>query len=420
MDNKIEIEEFLEKSENIPIVDVRSPKEFSKGHIPGAVNIPLFNDEERALVGTKYKKESREAAIELSLKITGPKLTHYVKQVKKIADLPRPLLTPVKYPPDKPACPPLRFSRRVGRISRGEKGGELCSPDEAFLSAQALANAEAKSGSSDEALAKSGKNEILVHCWRGGMRSNSMAWLFNTCNLKATTLIGGYKSYRHFIRKSFEQKANIIILGGMTGSGKSDILSHISKSGHQILDIENIAEHKGSAFGAIGQKQQPTNEQFENNLHQKWKNFDFNHPIWIEDESQPIGLVRIPEPLFEQMRSADVIKIELNKELRIKRLVKEYAKFDINLLKQSILKITKRLGGLNTKISLEALERRDFYTVADITLSYYDKAYNFGLSKRKNQTIHTLSLKKDSPDENAKLLINFANKIFSYERIRQD
>lgn len=381
MVDKIEIEEFLKKSENIPVVDVRSPKEFSKGHIPGAINIPLFNDDERALVGTKYKKESREAAIELSLKITGPKLTNYVKQAKKIADLPRPLL----------------------------KGGEIYLPDD--LSAKALAKAEtlAKSGSSDEALAKSDKNEILVHCWRGGMRSDSMAWLFNTCGLKAYTLTDGYKAYRRFIRKSFEQKANIIILGGMTGSGKSDILSHISKSEHQILDIENIAEHKGSAFGAIGQKQQPTNEQFENNLHKKWKYFDFNRPIWIEDESQALGSVRIPEPLFEQMRSADVIKIELNKELRIKRLVKEYAKFDINLLKQSILKITKRLGGLNTKISLEALERRDFYTVADITLHYYDKAYNFGLSKRKEQAIHTLSLKKDFLEENAKLIINFAN-----------
>ncbi len=141
---------------------------------------------------------------------------------------------------------------------------------------------------------------IIIHCWRGGFRSKSMAWLFETAGYKVYFLEGGYKAYRKYIRSQFEQDYKLLVLGGKTGSGKTDLLKAIERNGNQFLDIEGIAHHKGSAFGDIGQKAQPTNEQFENNLYHKWKDFDISKPIWIEDESRGLGTVSIPEPLYKK------------------------------------------------------------------------------------------------------------------------
>src|SRR5674476_280012 len=193
---KINILKFLELSEITPIADVRSPSEFKSGHMPGAVNIPLFDDGERAAVGTKFKKEGRLPAILEGLKYTGPEMSSKLENALKIA--------------------------------------------------------------------KNGK--LLVHCWRGGMRSEAMAWLFSLGDIKAEVLDGGYKSYRHHILESLSGKRNMIVLGGMTGSSKTHILKYLKTTGQQIVDLEGLANHKGSAFGALGQPAQPSTEQFANIL----------------------------------------------------------------------------------------------------------------------------------------------------------
>ena len=239
------------------------------------------------------------------------------------------------------------------------------------------------------------------------MRSERFAGLLEKAGFEVYILERGYKAYRNFFLESFEQKANVLILGGMTGSGKTEVLQHLAKSGHQVLNLEEIANHKGSAFGHLGQEMQPTTEQFHNDISVVWHKFDLTKTIWIEDESQAIGTVRIPEPLFLQMRKSPVIKIELSREIRAKRLVKEYAMFDNEQLKKVILKIEKRLGGLNTNNSLNALEKHDYLAVADITLRYYDKAYNYGLSKRSPDSIFPIRIEKDDPYQNAKLIEQF-------------
>ncbi|WP_372754846.1 tRNA 2-selenouridine(34) synthase MnmH [Labilibaculum sp.] len=333
--------EFLEMGKTLPMVDVRTPAEFENGHIPGAHNLPIFTNDERVVVGTKYKRAGKDSAVLLGLEIVGPKLALFVKKAKKIA-------------PDK---------------------------------------------------------KILVHCWRGGMRSGSMAWLFETAGFTVYLLKGGYKAYRACNREEFARKAKIIILGGMTGSGKTEVLHEMIKMGHQVLDLEGVANHKGSVFGALGQPNQPTNENFENELAQLWSKFDFNKCIWIEDESNSVGGVWINDVLFSQMRNADVIKMEIPKEERIKRLVKEYACFEIDVLKGLISKIEKRLGGLNVKNAFQSLDEGDFYTVADISLTYYDKAYLHGQQKRKDQTVYPLALEKDEPKENAKSILEFYSQL---------
>ena len=340
MPEQINISEFLELSKTLPVFDVRSPIEFNHGHIPDAINFPLFTDSERAAVGIRYKLSGSRDAMLLALELIGPKLAEKVKIANNLL-----------------------------------------------------------SG-----------NELLLHCWRGGMRSSSVAWLLETIGYKVSVLDGGYKSYRRFVRAGFEKKSEIIILAGMTGSGKTELLEQISVAGNQVINLEKIANHRGSVLGNIGLPEQPTNEQFENNLFAKWSRLDFSLPLWLEDESFQIGYVNIPEPLFEQMKAAKAIKIAYkSKAPRIKRLVNEYALFDVELIKQCIGRLEKRIGGKNIKSINDALDNKDFNMVADMLLEYYDRSYAY--SQMKFNKIHDFIIEEESVAVNADKIIEFAKKI---------
>ncbi len=342
MAEHIGIEDFLAKGKTFPVVDVRSPAEFDNGHIPGAINIPVFNNEERAVVGINYKKNGKEAAIMNGLEIVGPKLVAFVKQAKNIAP--------------------------------GKK--------------------------------------ILIHCWRGGMRSASMAWLFETAGFQVFLLEGGYKNYRKHTRSLFDKAEKLIVLGGYTGSGKTDVLKEMDKMGAQFLDLEGIGNHKGSAFGAIGQNPQPSSEQFENNLGEKISGLNLKETIWLEDESRQVGRCSIPDNLYARMRESILLKIIVPKKIREKRLVKEYGCFPKEPLERSILNIERRLGSLRTKQSLEALENNDLLRVAEITLEYYDKAYLHGNSKRDEERVFELQVDSDDPKKTARLVLEYSNSHF--------
>ncbi|MCX6247024.1 MAG: tRNA 2-selenouridine(34) synthase MnmH [Bacteroidetes bacterium] len=341
MKEQILPEEFLKLSRTFPVIDVRSEKEYLSGHIPGAINLPLFNDEERAVVGTLFKNSGRDASVLKGLELAGPKLADFVKKLHRITL----------------------------------------------------------------------QKEILVHCWRGGMRSASMAWLFEQAGYKVFLLEGGYKAYRRFVREKLSLPVKIIILGGLTGSGKTELLHLLEKEGEQILDLEQLASHKGSVFGGLRQPVQPCNEQFENNLFSQWELLDASRPVWIEDESRMIGNVGIPEPLFEQMIRAVMIKVESSREQRIRRLVNEYSEIEKQDLKDAILKISEKLGGTNAKTALAAIDSGDYATVAGLALSHYDKSYTHSLLKRVNLVIHTIVLESDDPLENAKLVLNAGKSI---------
>ena len=272
MTEYIKINIFLELADKFPVFDVRSPIEFSQGSITGAINFPLFTDEERAKVGTRFKRSGKNDATMLALDLIGPKLSDYI--------------------------------RKAGQLTHN--------------------------------------NEILMYCWRGGMRSSSLAWLLELAGYKVYVLEGGYKAYRRYVREYFEQYAKIIILAGMTGSGKSELLKRLEEKGEQVIDIEDLAKHKGSVLGSLGYEIQPTNEQFENILFSKWSKLDLSRRIWLEDESFQLGYVNIPKPLYLQMNIATAIHIKVDKNIRIERLVNEYAHFDIALLKESINKLEKK------------------------------------------------------------------------------
>ena len=338
--DSIPIQEFLNISKDLPVIDVRTPAEFSDGHISGAINIPIFSNEERAVVGTKYKQESRDTAIAQALEYIAEKTDQYLDELQKLTH----------------------------------------------------------------------SQEICIYCWRGGFRSEGMGHLFQTAGKKMFRLQGGYKAYRNFVLDSFKQEYKLIVIGGMTGSGKTEILEEIGKTNEQMLDLEGLANHKGSAFGALGQDDQPTTQQFENDLAAQLNIFNFEQNIWLEDESRMIGKIKIPDDLFSKIRTTIVIKIEVSKDNRINRLVKDYANFSKTDLINSINNISRRLGGLNTKLAIEAIEKEDYYIATDIILDYYDKTYTYGLEKREGQTVLPLKLDKNNPGINAEKVVEFVKK----------
>ncbi len=235
---------------------------------------------------------------------------------------------------------------------------------------------------------------ILMHCWRGGMRSGSVAWLLELYGYKVYTLKGGYKAFRKFVLSTFNEQRNYLVLGGRTGSGKTFILKKLADYQEQIIDLENLAHHKGSAFGSICEAQQPTQEQFENKLAVQLYQLDSHKKIWIEDESRLVGCNIIPRGIWEQMRAAKVAYIDIPFAERANYLIQEYGAFDIESLEKAVTRIAKRLGGQQTKQALEALQTKDIKTACEICLVYYDKSYDHGLSQREADTIKKYTFKK--------------------------
>lgn len=327
---KTGIDKFLEMSEIIVVIDVRSPSEYETGHIPGAVNIPLFDDAQRAVVGTLYKKEGRNPAIISGLELIGPSLAGKLKKALDLA-----------------------------------AGGKL-----------------------------------LVYCARGGMRSETMAWLFSLGGIETMVLEGGYKNYRNHILNTLSERRKMIILGGMTGSGKTFILKHLRERGLQVTDLEAIACHKGSAFGSLGQSPQPSTEHFANLLFDEWRKLDPGKPVWLEDESRNIGTVFLPELFYNNMQTSKTIVLKMDIETRLPRLLEEYSIFPPDLLKASITRISKRLGGDNTTDALLAVDEGNFARAITITLRYYDKAYLFSVQRKKLADIIFVETDTDDVEAN--------------------
>ncbi|MEM8612755.1 MAG: tRNA 2-selenouridine(34) synthase MnmH [Cyanobacteria bacterium P01_H01_bin.105] len=298
-----------------PILDVRSPGEYAQGHLPQAVSFPLFSDQERAQVGTCYKQQGKETAIELGLELVGPKMADLVKQAKRL------------------------------------------SPE----------------------------RQVRVHCWRGGMRSGSVGWLLETSGLDVKLLEGGYKSFRHWVRTTLAIPRPVIVLGGMTGTGKTDILHALSRLGEQVLDLEGLANHRGSSYGALMLPPQPSTEQFENLITEQWANFDPQRPVWIEAESRRVGTCRVPDETMVQMEAANTLEAVRSESERLAILVNIYGQAEANELIAATERLRKRLGGLRTQEAIQHIKRGELAAAAAIILTYYDRTYRHDLVRRGKQ-----------------------------------
>ena len=322
---KIEVARFLELYSTIPVFDVRSPGEYSHAHIPGAYSLPLFSDDERKLVGTAYKQQSREHAIKLGLDFFGSKMRRIIEEV-------------------------------------GERLQQTGLP--------------AQPGPEH-------KTPVIVHCWRGGMRSAGIAWLLDLYGYRVYTIIGGYKAFRKWCLSNLEQEHHVAVLGGYTGSGKTEILQFLRQKGETIIDLEGLANHKGSAFGALGMPPQPSPEMFENKLAvELYKASLLKTPIWIEDESQRIGLINIPHVFWQMMRARPLYFVMIPFEQRLEFICSTYGKLQKGELAAAITRIQKRLGPLETKSALGYLIEDNITECFRILLMYYDKVYKKGLGNR--------------------------------------
>jgi tRNA 2-selenouridine synthase len=318
MPQMLALKEFLQGTG--PILDVRSPSEYMQGHIPGSCSFPIFSDEERAQIGTVYKKQSRQEAVELGL---------------------------------------LLIQRKIESL---------------------LGNA------SSLLLTSAGK----VLCWRGGMRSGFTARLLELIGYTIITLQGGYKAYRRwalhrlgYVSSPHFSPPSLYILGGLTGSGKTIILQALKEIGEQVIDLEAIAKHRGSAFGGIGLSQQPTQEQFENELAFVIEQLDWSKPIWIEDESRLIGRCRLPTALYESMLRAPLFYVQRSTSDRLQHLLAQYGQAPKQQLLEATARIARRLGSQLTKEIQQLIEQEEKEQAFERLLSYYDKTYQHQIAQRK-------------------------------------
>jgi tRNA 2-selenouridine synthase len=254
-----------------------------------------------------------------------------------------------------------------------------------------------------------GKTEIIVYCWRGGLRSNTMAWLLQLYGTPISILKGGYKTYRRWALDLFQQDYPIQIVGGFTGSAKTEVLHSLSEMGEKIIDLEDIAHHKGSAFGHIGMPVQHKQEHFENLLALELYNSSFKDGIlYLEDESQRIGNNSIPNTFWNIMRQKKIYYLDIPFEIRLQHLVEEYGILSKDELFIAIEKITKNLGGLATKEAKQFLAEDKFSECFSILLLYYDKYYTRGLEKREDwkNYLETVPCLNADPGINANKLID--------------
>ena len=363
--SNVDIIGFLNITASQPLIDVRSEGEYRHAHIPGAVSLPLFNNEERKIIGTAYKQQSREKAIKIGLDLFGKKMVSMVEQVEA--------LTASLSIPDQP------------------ESGESIAPD-------------------------AGKKTVYLHCWRGGMRSASVAWLLDLYGFKVYTLAGGYKAFRNWVLQQFDKAYRFKILGGYTGSGKTFTLAQMKQSNAVVIDLEALAQHKGSAFGSFDMPSQPSQEMFENTLalalyraaSPAGDTDQAQTPvIWLEDESQRIGNLILPQGIWNMMRAAPVVFLDIPFEERINHVIAGYGDCPKDELINATLRIKKRLGGQETKIAINYLEANETKAAFSILLAYYDRLYNRGLEKRDPalNAITTITCNQVNAFENAQQIL---------------
>lgn len=340
---KITTEQLLDLRETLPVFDVRSPGEYAHARIPGAISFPLFTDEERRVVGTAYKQQSRRQAIREGLAYFGKNLLPMVETAERLA------------------------------------------PGE----------------------------EVVVHCWRGGMRSAAVAWLLDLYGFQVYLLTGGYKAFRRLALQQFEKPWPLSIVGGYTGSNKTGLLHALEEAGHFTIDLEKLAGHKGSAFGNLGQQPQPSQEHFENELALQLLRFNRQQrcsTIWIEHETQRIGQINLPKAFFDFFSAQPYYFIDVPFEERLRFTVEHYGRHTKDSLVSAILRITRKLGGLEAKAAIAAIVDDDLTAAFAILLKYYDRLYHKNEAKRdaEERTVYRLDSPVTDAKHNLKLLTDYA------------
>lgn len=226
------------------------------------------------------------------------------------------------------------------------------------------------------------QKQIALYCFRGGLRSRIMAYLLDTCGCTVYVLEGGYKKFRNFVlNEVLSRSYPFHVLGGFTGSGKTEILQLLAEN-NQVIDIEKLASHRGSSFGQIGMQPSPSQEHFENMLAMQLFNFNENQAIWIEDENRNTGRITLPEAIYRSIRNSKLLFLETDLNDRIHHIKQLYGVENKSELEKATKRLHKRLGDLRCREAIEYLHQNQWSEWIQILLSYYDKTYQYGLEKR--------------------------------------
>jgi len=236
--------------------------------------------------------------------------------------------------------------------------------------------------------AQGNRKPLLICCWRGGMRSGSVDWLLRTAEIPTARCDGGYKACRSVFNEALEQPRPYVVVGGMTGSAKTDVLHALAEKGEAVVDLEGMARHFGSAFGNLDDHAQPSTEQFANDLAWQLMNLDEEggvtgpRPIWVENESRQIGRVHVPEMFHKHLRQAPVLELERTEVDRVNHLLGMYGDASRASLVEAFQRIRTKLGGQHAQAAVALVEEGDLASAARLALVYYDKTYRHGLDAR--------------------------------------
>ncbi len=292
------------------LLDARSPSEYARGHVPGALSLPVLSDEERDAVGKAHAKGGPDAAVREGLALVGPHLDELTARARDV----------------------------LARHS-----------------------------------------VVCVHCWRGGMRSAALAVLLEAQGARVRIMEGGYKAYRAHVRAGLAEPARALVLGGMTGSGKTAVLRALADLGSQVIDLEDLAGHRGSAFGGVGLPPQPSAEAMENALHEAWRRLDRSRPVWLEDEDRRIGSIALCDEFFAHVRDGRFIWLETPRAVRQAHLVDLYTRDDSPALRaglaDAVARLEKRLGSEAARVCRACMLAGRFDEAVGPLLDYYDKLY---------------------------------------------
>ena len=311
------------------IIDARSPSEFAEDHIPGAINLPVLDDEERAKVGTMYKQMSAFKARKLGAAL---------------------------------------IARNVASMLEGP----LADFDGSF--------------------------HPLIYCWRGGLRSQSVATIFNKVGWRVGLLDGGYKRYRKHVMTTLDAvapKVDCRILTGFTGMAKTRILHRMRERGFQVIDLEGLANHKGSLLGDALGEAQPTQKWFESQLVHELSALDLGQPLWLESESNAIGQLHIPAGLWKQMGKAKVVEIKSSVPSRVSYLLEDYDYFCENgaFLKERLGFLKRLRGGTTVSRWFDCIDSgRWEELVESLLVDHYDLSYAKSMEKSDERVVKSYDL----------------------------
>lgn len=265
------------------------------------------------------------------------------------------------------------------------------------------------------ALRRSGQ-ALVVHCWRGGLRSEVVASMLSVVGLECFRLTGGYKAWRKQVLTDFQNdfyEFQLIVLHGFTGVGKTEVLRELKKSGQNVLDLESLANHRGSVFGGMGLGVQPTQKNFEAELWQCLDSFDCKL-VFVEAESRKIGKLALPDCVFNRIQSGVPILVNGSMDSRANRIIDDYCQIgseSAEEAKRSLLQLKERLGRRKAQELQELFEQdRRQEAVRELLMHYYDPLYTKEIERHRPFAFEVCA---DNPVQAAAQILQWAEALQS-------